>query len=210
MPVAPPSGAQIAAAGRRYAGQRYVYGGNASSPGDWDCSSFISYVLGHDLALSLPSGRWGDPGFPPNSHGPVVVDYSQWAGAVTVTRPEPGDLVIWDGLGAGGHIGIYLGPNQMVSALDTRDGTLVSPIAGYGPGGGDPTAYRRVTGLSGGTTPSPPGSAGSGRGGVNVLGLVLVAAGVAAAGLVLLAAAGAILGTEAGMFGFTRAARPEG
>lgn len=33
-----PSGTAIASDALKYAGQGYVYGGNASRPGDWDCS----------------------------------------------------------------------------------------------------------------------------------------------------------------------------
>ena len=79
--------------------------GDASSPGNWDCSSFVSYVLGHDLGLALPgNGRFGEPGYPPNSHGPVVVDYANWQGARTVPAPpQPGDLCCFVGLGASGQ-----------------------------------------------------------------------------------------------------------
>lgn len=144
------TGNQIAADALRYRGAGYVYGGSAARPGDWDCSSFVSYVLGHDLGLALPGGRFGQPGFPPNAHGPVVTSYAGWSGAVTVRTPARGDLVCFVGEGVNGHIGIVLGPNQMVSALDTASGTLVSPIAGYGPPGA-PIVYRRVMAAAAGT-----------------------------------------------------------
>src|SRR5215471_17844478 len=86
------TGTQIAQDAEQYIGLGYVYGGDASQPGVWDCSSFVSYVLGHDLGLALPGGRWGEPGFPPTSHGPVVETYASWAGAQTVTAPQVGDL----------------------------------------------------------------------------------------------------------------------
>src|SRR6266568_5088076 len=136
-------GSDIAADGLRYAGEGYVYDGPADRPGDWDCSSFVSYVLGHDLGLSLPGGKWGDPGFPPHVHGPVVTDYASWLGARTVRSPAAGDLACFVGEGASGHIGIVTGPDEMVSALDPGDGTKRTPIAGYGPPGA-PLVYRRV------------------------------------------------------------------
>lgn len=137
------TGDQIAAFALRYKGAGYVFGGNASRPGDWDCSSFASFVL-HGVGLGIPGGKWGAPGMPPNSHGPVVESYASWGGAVTVGAPGTrGDLVLFVGQGVDGHMGIVLGPNQMVSALDTASGTLVSPITGYGPPGA-PIVYRRV------------------------------------------------------------------
>lgn len=175
--------AAIASDGMRYAGRGYVYGGNASAPGDWDCSSFVSYVLGHDLGLALPGGRWGQPGFPPGSHGPVVTDYAGWSGAAPVqeTQAGAGDLVCWVGAGAGGHIGIVLGPGKMVSALNPQLGTLVSPITGYGPLGVNPV-YRRVLAASPGGTVTT--TAAGGGGGASML-LPLLAGGLIATGMTL-------------------------
>lgn len=146
------TGNKIAADALRYAGQGYVYGGDASRPGDWDCSSFVSYVLGHDLRLDLPGGRWGAPGMPPGDHGPVVTSYASWSGATTVNTPARGDLVCFVGTGPNGHIGIVLGANRMISALNEVVGTVRTPIAGYGPPGA-PIVYRRVLGT---TTVTPP------------------------------------------------------
>jgi len=175
----------------QFQGSGYVYGGPGWPPGNWDCSSFVSTVLGRGNGLPIPGGRWGQPGEPPHSHGPDVSEYASWGGAVTVTSPAPGDLVIWDGSGPNGHIGIYLAPGRMISALNTAMGTLETPIAGYGPSGLTPF-YRRVTGAAGGT--------GEGGGGVSVASLwqqampglswkdLVVPAAVV---LVILAAAGA-------------------
>jgi hypothetical protein len=143
------SGVVIAAAAERYEGQGYVYGGNASRPGVWDCSSFVSYVLGHDLKLSLPGGKWGGPGMPPGSHGPVVTSYAAWQGATTVTTPQAGDLCCFVGSGPNGHIGIAISSREMVSALNPAVGTVRTPIAGYGPQGA-PLIYRRVNGVAAG------------------------------------------------------------
>ena len=139
------TGQIIAADARRYQGRGYVYGGDANVPGDWDCSSFVSWVLGHDLHLDLPGGRYGERGFPPNAHGPGVVDYARWAGATTVHSPAAGDLCVWNGEGPNGHIGIAVSATQMVSALNAQVGTVLTPIQGYGPAGA-PLTFRRVTG----------------------------------------------------------------
>ena len=194
--AAPVTGAAIAADAMRYVGRGYVFGGNASAPGDWDCSSFVSYVLGHDLNMPLPGGRWGQPGFPPSSHGPVVETYASWSGAVPISvgQAGAGDLVLFVGIGAGGHMGIVLGPNKMISALNSQQGTLVSPILGYGPVG-VPPVYRHLTGVPGGVPSGAPGPGTSGvsltqelpgilsslmRGVVVVAGLVAVVVGAAA------------------------------
>lgn len=155
------SGALIVGYALRFRGQGYVFGGPGWPPGNWDCSSFASTVLGRGGGLRLPGGgRWGDAGYPPHTHGPVVLDYASWAGAQTVPRGLPGDIVVWPGALAGGHMGIVTGPGQMISALNPQLGTIVTPIAGYGPAGITPV-YRRLTGVAG-IPPMPPGPYGSG------------------------------------------------
>jgi len=197
-PVPHVTGTQIAADAARYVGLGYVFGGDASSPGNWDCSSFVSYVLGHDLGLTLPGGRWGEPGFPPTAHGPVVVSYASWPLSVTVPESQaaPGDLVCFVGLGASGHIGIVDGPNRMISALNPDMGTLRSPIIGYGPYGA-PIIYRRILGIPAGVSPAPPGVPQTGWNALSPLQqglLILLLMGGVAAGL---AAAAAAAGTGA-------------
>jgi cell wall-associated NlpC family hydrolase len=136
----------IAGLALQWRGYGYVYGGNASSPGDWDCSSFVSYVL-HQGGLSLPGGKWGDSFMPPNDHGPVVIDYAYWDGAITIANPNRGALCCWAGSGPNGHIGIAISGNQMVSALNPTDGVQVTGIVGIGPSG-VPLIYRHVTGAA--------------------------------------------------------------
>lgn len=191
------TGQAIATDALKYRGRGYVFGGTASSPGDWDCSSFVSYVLGHDLRLPLPGGQWGDPGFPPNAHGPVVDDYASWDGANPVAQgqEQAGDLVLWVGAGASGHMGIVTGKGRMISALNPQLGTLASPIQGYGPT--NTWQYRRLSNITPGTSTATTGSASAGAGAGLLLpllaGAAIVAAGV---GVVLLAAAAAGLGGE--------------
>lgn len=133
----------------RYAGKvPYVWGGG--NPSGWDCSGCVNWVLGHDLGLTLPGGL---KNFDGSFHGPVVLDYVAWGGAVTVPSPQAGDLCIWPEVGgAGGHIGIAISTTRMCSALDPALGTAVTPIAGVGPGGVS-VMFRRVTG----TTTGPGG-----------------------------------------------------
>jgi cell wall-associated NlpC family hydrolase len=148
------TGAAIATDAEQYAGAGYTYGGDASKPGDWDCSSFVSYVLGHDLRLALPGGKWAGPGMPPAAHGPMANTYASWSGAATVGNAQAGDLCIW--VGAGGpdsHIGIAVSGTEMVSALNSDVGTAKTGIVGFGPPN-TPLIYRRILGVpAGGVMP---------------------------------------------------------
>jgi NlpC/P60 family len=150
----------VTAAARVYAGSGYVYDGPGWPPGNWDCSSFMSEVTGRQLGLGLPGGgRWGSPGYPPSSHGPDVNDYAaHWT--VPAAAGTPGAAVIWAGAGPNGHIGICLGPNQMISALNPNYGTAITPVDGYGPAGASPV-YRVITGAAGGPGQASPGAPGT-------------------------------------------------
>lgn len=212
-PVTMPTGDQIAAAAAQYVGAGYAYGGNAARRGQWDCSSFVSFVLGHDLHLALPGGgSYGSPGYPPTAHGPVVLDYASWTGATTIDRGSvsAGDLCIWAGVGATGHIGIATDNAHMVSALDSTDGTVATPIQGYGPVGA-PLMFRRLNGSAGGSLSVGAGSGsllGSDAAALLVGALIgaaipvafvaIVLVGTTVVGLVGAAAVTALLGRAAG------------
>lgn len=205
MPAAPPasampSGRLIASDALAYAGAGYVFGGRADRPGDWDCSSFVSYVLGHDLGMILPGGgRYGDAAYPPHYHGPVVTSYAGWKGAAPLPAgmpPAAGDLCIWNGIGANGHIGIAVDAGTMISALNHAAGTVHTPIAGYGPAGVN-VQFRRLADV--GQVPGGPSGTGSAS---DVLFAVLAGASVPVimsalilglAALGSIAAAGALL-----------------
>jgi hypothetical protein len=166
----------------------------------------VSYVLGHDFNLALPgNGRFGEAGYPPHAHGPVVVDYANWQGARTIPGPpQAGDLCCFVGLGASGHIGIALAANQMVSALDSIDGTIVSPIQGYGPYGA-PLIYRRISGVPAGPGVPPPGYGT----GLNLMQRMVVLGLLGGAVIVGMVALAAVAGTGAvagGSFVLTRMA----
>jgi cell wall-associated NlpC family hydrolase len=135
----------IAADAQKYVGEGYVWGGNAAQPGQWDCSSFVSYVLGHDLGLTLPGGRWGDPGFPPNSHGPTTGSYLLYGGPINRGSVQAGDLVVWSS-----HIGIAISNSQIISARDPQEGTGVSGIDATTTSLGESVSFRRINASSGG------------------------------------------------------------
>lgn len=127
----------------RYNGAGYQYGGSpASGIGHWDCSSFVSWVMGHDLKMSVPMYPNGT--YTGTSHGPTAAQYLVWSGAVSVDRKNAsaGDLACWVT-----HIGIVTGPDQMISAYSTRMGTVVTGINGAGPSG-EPLVIRRINGAA--------------------------------------------------------------
>lgn len=152
------TGNAISDAALKYNGQGYVWGGPADRPGNWDCSSFVSYVLGHDLGMTLPGGgKYGGAGYPPHTHGPTTLNYLLFGTPVNFGQEQPGDLLV-----STVHIGICIGGGKMISAQDPRDGT---GIAGYRSGfpGGTPTV-RRVSAPSTGTTQAPGTTTAGGRG----------------------------------------------
>jgi hypothetical protein len=179
----------------RYQGHPYTWGA-------WDCSGFVNHVFGEDEGLAIPGyGRGAYHGPPP--HGPVVADWAGWPGASDVTRPAPGDVVVWyyPGIAFGGHIGIYLGGGRVISALNSEQGTVITALGRTG----DSTAprFRRVTGApgGGGGLPGPAPRAAAGRAPLIVL-LLLIGLGAAAI------AAAAVGAAAAAGIGFTKAARP--
>ncbi len=117
------SGNQILGDAMRYNGHKYVWGGPSNPTGGWDCSSFASYVLGHDLNMTLPGGQsWAKATNNGASHGPVASDFANTPGFKNVgNQPlnnQPGDLLVWSG-----HVGFGTGNGGMFSAYTTAMGT---------------------------------------------------------------------------------------
>ena len=98
-------GARILAAGERYLGVPYKWGGTSAS--GLDCSGFVQRAFG-DLGISLPR---------------VSVDQAKAGTSVgSLAEARPGDLVFWYGDGKRpNHIGIYAGDNRMLVAPRTGD-----------------------------------------------------------------------------------------
>lgn len=129
----------IAQIAESYVGKlTYVYGG-PPPPGTVDCSSFTSKVL-NQAGISDPGGA----PFNPNTHGPTTLSYLTWSGASTIgnsaSLAQSGDLCVWQT-----HMGICVGPGQMVSAQD--------PALGVGQGSismpGEILFVRRIKVLTG-------------------------------------------------------------
>jgi hypothetical protein len=145
------TGAQIVADARRYIGHVYIYGGPSNVKGGWDCSSYVSWVLGHDLKLSIPGGSWASVTGNGSQHGPNVADYLSWNGATTIPndQAQAGDLCCY---GPNTHIAIATSRTGGISAEDPADGTQTAPLSS-GPG---PYVIRRINAatLAGGTAPA--------------------------------------------------------
>ena len=145
---------RIVADAERYIGHPYRWGGPSNPSTGWDCSSFASWVLGHDLGMGLPGGSWSSVTNAGKSHGPTASAFTGLPGAHPVgSNPGqilPGDVLVWPG-----HVGFGVGPNKMFSAYGTNFGTIFSnaqaagglTIMRYGAGA--------MFGGSGSTMPGP-------------------------------------------------------
>lgn len=86
-------------------GGAYVWGGTDFMA--WDCSGYVQWVYAHN-GLAIPRVTW-----------------DQFAAGTPTTQPRVGDLVSQN---SGSHVGIYLGGDQMISALNPQEGTVVHSI----------------------------------------------------------------------------------
>lgn len=98
------TGAAIASYGLRFVGNPYVFGGNSLTSGT-DCSGFVNLVHAN-FGISVPrqSGSLAGGGR-----------------AVSDSEKMPGDVVCYYG-----HVGIYIGNNQIVHASTPSSGIKVS------------------------------------------------------------------------------------
>lgn len=124
------SDSAIASDALQYQGHCYAYGGapGTNGTGCWDCSSFVNWVLGHDLHLDIP----GVQNYDGSSHGPSTLSYLVWGGATRISSSEiqAGDLCVWQT-----HMGIATSNTDMISALNESLGTEVTTISAGAPFG---------------------------------------------------------------------------
>lgn len=115
----------------QYQGHAYTYGGAPGKSGQnpWDCSSFVNWVVGHDSGRAIPG--YGPGQYDGSVHGPPTGSWMAWPGMthISASEAQAGDIAV-----GVTHMGIVIGPNQMISALNSRITTKITPIAGYIPG----------------------------------------------------------------------------
>lgn len=133
-PTPPGSDPAIAQDALKYVGAGYVWGGApANGIGNWDCSSFVNWVIGHDLGRAIPLYKAGT--YTGANHGPPTTVWLAWTGATTLSHKasdaQAGDLCIWQT-----HMGIAIGGGRMVSARSASSNppTGIDTIAGDIPG----------------------------------------------------------------------------
>lgn len=100
-------GEQIVSYASQFIGNPYVYGGTSLTNGA-DCSGFVMSVF-RQFGISLPRTS--------REQGRSGADVGGLENAMS------GDIVFYEG-----HIGIYMGQNQLVHASNPEDGIKVSPV----------------------------------------------------------------------------------
>jgi cell wall-associated NlpC family hydrolase len=104
-----PTGVRAARIALSEVGVPYVWGGE--SPRGFDCSGLVRYAYLR-VGVSLPH----------SSYALAAVGRS-----VARSRIEPGDLLLFDGLG---HVGLYVGNGRMVHAPQTGESVEVIGLSG--------------------------------------------------------------------------------
>jgi cell wall-associated NlpC family hydrolase len=100
------TGGQVVNDATKWKGHQYVWGGPANPTNGWDCSSFMSYVLGKDQ-VPLPDGfHVGQNGSP--SHGPVASAFRS-SQPKDVSKTSPGDVAVEKN---GNHVGMVISQGQ--------------------------------------------------------------------------------------------------
>lgn len=118
----PPKHAQVVAFALAQLGKPYVWG--AAGPAAYDCSG-------------LTMAAWASVGIPLAHY---TGDQQHQGTAVTAAELQPGDLVLTPGAdapapGVAGHVGIYLGDNLVISAIDPQHGVAVQSWSTFVSGG---------------------------------------------------------------------------
>lgn len=108
----------IIASGYKYLGTPYLYGADATQTNNFDCSSFILLAF-LENGISLPR---------------TANDQMGEGYAVTMATAQRGDLLFFRDTtypDKAGHVGIYLGNNQMLHASGSKGVTVTSLSTPY-------------------------------------------------------------------------------
>jgi hypothetical protein len=137
------TGSEIVAEVKKFAGYPYVYGDKG--PSAFDCSGLVQYVLTQLGVKGVPrtsEAQWG------------------WVTQISKSDLQPGDLVFAQFPGdnaSPGHVGIYTGGGEVLSAQDEALGVGYATLSSWGSA---IVGYGRPQGLSGasGSSSSSSGS----------------------------------------------------
>lgn len=97
----------------QFLGNPYVWSGTSLTNG-CDCSGFTMQIYAQ-FGVSLSHSSWAQ---------------SRSGVEVSASNAEPGDLIFYQSSGSatGGHVGIYIGNGQMISALSSKYGICISNV----------------------------------------------------------------------------------
>lgn len=143
------TGTQIADEVRKFLGDPYVYGD--AGPSAFDCSGLVQYTLSRLGFRAVPrtsEAQWG------------------WVQKISRAQLATGDLVFAQFPGdnaSPGHVGVYVGGGQVLSAEDPAQGVGLSSLSSWG---GSIVGYGRVPGAA-----AAGGASGGGGGGLLSLAL---------------------------------------
>jgi cell wall-associated NlpC family hydrolase len=111
---------EIANQALSYAGKiGYCYGGameaavNGCPAGKPDCSSFVNWVVGHDLQLAIPGYAPG--AYDGTVHGPGTISWAVFGSGISRAEVQAGDIVVW---GPSVHMGVAISNTEFVSDQD--------------------------------------------------------------------------------------------
>jgi len=125
------TGKQITAEVEKFLGYPYVYG--TEGPSSFDCSGLVQYTLTQLGVKNVPrtsEEQWA------------------WVKKIDKSQLQPGDLVFAQFPGdneSPGHVGIYTGNGQVLSAEDPAQGVGYSTLASWAP---NIVGYGQVPGAS--------------------------------------------------------------
>lgn len=103
------TGSSVASYARQFIGNPYVWGGSSLTKGA-DCSGFTMAVYAH-FGYSLPHNS---------------ISQRSYGTAVSWSNKQVGDLICYNTIGGVGHVGIYIGNNQVVHAGSSSTGIHIS------------------------------------------------------------------------------------